>query len=51
MLHIFNDFQCTALSSARVLCTKKCPAFLLYAGNEEVKQPFYVIVCSWMVGQ
>jgi len=51
MLHSFNDLQFTALSSARVVCTEKFPVVLLYAGNEEVKQLFYVIVCSWMVGQ
>ena len=50
MLYSSNDFQCTTLSFTRILRTEKFPA-VLYAGNEKVKQLFYVIVSSWMVGQ
>jgi hypothetical protein len=51
MLHSFNDYQCTTLSSTRILRTEKFPAVLLNAGNEKAKQLFYIIVCYWMVGQ
>ena len=42
---------CTALSTARTLHTEEFPAVLLRARNENVKQLFYTIVCSLLMGQ